>query len=190
MKIKIRHIASFIAGALLTGICYFIILFIYFILPFSFSGQTLSEKEVSDALVFFSLIIILSITCYAVFRQYRLGRKFTAAGIAAIGIIALYGIIYTGKIYVRNINYYEAFNKTNWSESRFKPFKMAKTLVKKDKLTGLSKQEVLDQLGPPENPCNDECLYFKYTTDENWELRIRFRSNKVKEAYLYEEGLF
>lgn len=188
---SMKQLLSCIAGGTVTAIIYAVLLFFFVIGTFSLSGETLSQKENRDTFVFFSLVIILLLTVYVTIRQYLSGKKFTATGIAAVGLLAIYGVFYTGKIYFSNLDYYQGFDKAIWVESRFKPFKMAKTLVKKNKLSMLSKQEILDLLGLPENDCSDECHYLHYTTEGNWKLCILlFDNNKVKEAYLYEEGLF
>lgn len=190
-SLTLKQVTSFVGGALLTGLSYGFLVFLFVMGTFSFVGEELPEKENREAFEFFATVAILLITLYIVFRQYRSGKRFTAAGVATAGIIALYGVVYTGRVYISNLRYYEAFDKNIWLKNESKPFNMAKTLVKKWTLTGLSKQEVLEKLGPAKRPCQDECSFLVYDTNNwNWDLYILFENNKVKEVYLYQEGLF
>lgn len=193
MKFRITfiQIASFTAGAVLPSLIYGILAFLFVVTTFSFSGQKLSEKENTDAFVFFSIVIIVFATYYVMFKKYRSGKKFTAAGIAIAGLIPIYGLFYSGEIYVSNLAYYKVFGQKIWLEGEAKPFKMAKTLVKKHSLIGLSRQEAVEKLGPNETPCKGPVvdLIIYHTTNWEWDLHILFKNNKVKEAYLYEEGL-
>lgn len=94
MKFRITfiQIASFTAGAVLPSLIYGILAFLFVVTTFSFSGQKLSEKENTDAFVFFSIVIIVFATYYVMFKKYRSGKKFTAAGIAIAGLIPIYGL--------------------------------------------------------------------------------------------------
>lgn len=68
---------------------------------------------------------------------------------------------------------------------------MAKTLANDKTLVGQTKLQVIEKLGVShESFKNANVDYFKYLTNkETRELRIDFKNNKVREAYLYEEGL-
>ena len=158
---------------------------------FSFTGETLSEKENREAFFFYTSVLIIVLTLYVIYRRLKTNRKFSAVGIAIPLLFAFYILIVTGKVYFGNLNYRQKFDQAKWKQSESKPFKMAKTMTNDSVLIGQTKQQVLDKLGITKDTLkNDKVDYLKYWTDNGtWELRLYFKDDKVIDAYLYEEGL-
>lgn len=185
-----RQIISFIGGIFITAGIYFIFLFVFVLATFSLSGETLTEKENREAFVFFASAIISFLTVQVIIRKYKKGMKFTAAGVAVPALLAACLTFYSGSVYYENLNYYTSFDKQEWFRLEAKPFKTAKTLAKNKYLIGKEKEYVAEMLGPSGKPYKNNIVdYIIYPTDYNgWQLRLYFEYNKVKKAFLYQEG--
>jgi hypothetical protein len=189
-KMRVGQIISFICGTVITGVIYFIFLFVYVLATFSLSGENLDEKENREAFVFFASLIISFSTVHVIIRKYKKGMKFTAAGIAFPAMLAVYLTFYAGIVYYENLNYYKSFDKQEWFRVGAKPFKTAKTLAKKKYLIGKEKEYVAEMLGPSGRLYKNNIVdYIIYPTDyDGWQLRLLFEYNKAKKAFLYQEG--
>jgi len=187
----LKQFISFIGGLVLTGLIYGLIVCIFVFATFSFAGETLSEKENRDAFFFYSSVIVISVTIYIIYRRLKTNRKFSAIGICIPLVFAFYSCFVFGYTYVGNLTYYQAFDKTKWTQSEYKPFKMVKTLIKEKVLIGQSMQQIINKLGVSNDSLrNDKVDFLKYWTDKDtWEMRLYFKNDKVVEAYLYQEGL-
>ena len=185
-----RQLISFTGGMVITAGFYFLFLFVFVLATFSLSGETLTEKENREALVFFVSVIISFLTVYAIIRKYRKGKQFAAAGIAVPALLAVYITLYSGSVNFDNLNYYTSFEKQEWLRVEAKPFKMAKTLAKNKNLIGKEKEYVAEMLGPSGRTFKNEIVdYIFYPSDyDGWQLRLFFQYNKVKKAFLYQEG--
>lgn len=187
----LKQFISFIGGFILTAIIYAVIMYVFVFATFSFAGETLSEKENREAFFFYTSLCIIALTLYVIYRRLKTYRKFSAFGIAIPLLFAFYIFFVTGQVYFGNLNYRQKFDQAKWKQSESKPFKMAKTMTKDNILIGQTKQQIIDKLGVTKDTLKNEKVdYLKYWTDNGtWELRIYFKSEKVTEAYLYEEGL-
>jgi outer membrane protein assembly factor BamE (lipoprotein component of BamABCDE complex) len=64
---------------------------------------------------------------------------------------------------------------------------MAVTLVKRNTLSGLTKKQVLDLLGQPDNDYQDKSSVFSnisYRVKDEWTLTIYFKNDQFEEAGL------
>ena len=160
-------------------------------MTFSLAGEKLTEKESRESFMFFISLFTAVATGYIIYKLIKQNKKFSAIGIAIPFLFALYVSLSTGLVYLDNLNYRQKFDRTKWVESEYKPFKMAKTIVKDKTLVGLTKRQVIEKLGATNNALkNDKVDYLKYSTDKStWELCLYFKGDKVIDVYLYEEGL-
>ncbi len=189
MEISSKQVTAFLGGMFFTGICYFAIIFFYVLATFSLAGETLTEKENGDTFRFFSVFFIVTITTFIVVRKIRSRQPFTAIGMSLPLALAVYGMIVSGITCIDNLDYHLSFNKQKWDNTEFKPFKMAKTLVKEKKLIGMSHQDLFNMLGSRNNDYWNDKNYMVYPTDNpSWGLEIGFTNDKVESAYLYEGG--
>lgn len=187
----LKQFISFLSGLIFTGLVYALIAYVIVFGTFSLAGQTLTEKENREAFFFYSAFVITTATIYIIVRRVKTNRKFSAIGISIPLLFAFYACIMLGQVYVNNLNYRQAFDKTEWAQSESKPFRMAKTLIKNKALIGQSKQQIIDNLGLTKDSLRNEKVdYLKYWTDNGtWQMRLYFKNDKVVDAYLYEEGL-
>ena len=187
----LKQFISFLGGLILTGFAYGLIMYIFLVATFSFAGETLSNKENREAFFFYTSVFVMATTIYIVYRRLKTNRRFSAVGIAIPLLFAFYIFFVTGQVYFDNLSYHQTFDKSKWTKSEPKPFKMAKTMTKDKVLLGQTKQQVINKLGVTKDTFkNDKVDYLKYWTDKGtWELRLYFKNDKVSEAYLYEEGL-
>lgn len=187
----LKRLISFLGGLIFTGLIYALIVYIIVFATFSLAGQTLTEKENREAFFFYTIFFITVATTYIIVRRFKTNRKFSAVGICIPLLFALYAFFKLGQIYADNLNYRQTFDKTKWTESESKPFKMAKTLIKSKTLIGQSKQQVFDKLGTTKDSIKNEKVDFlRYWTDNGtWQIRLYFKNDRVIDAYLYEEGL-
>ncbi|SEW44148.1 hypothetical protein SAMN05428988_5711 [Chitinophaga sp. YR573] len=188
-----KRIASFLGGLLCTGIIYGVLLYIAVMGTFSLSGERLTEKENREAFFFYTTLLITVITICIIYRLYRKGRKYSAVGISIPLLFALCICLQTGLVYAENLHYQQTFQKAIWTQSKLKPFSMAKTLVKSNMLIGKSMQHIIDQLGKgeeiEETGQNDNGVFFKFLTDDDsWNMYLYFKNDKVVDTYLYQEG--
>jgi Ca2+/Na+ antiporter len=189
-----RHVASFLGGLLFTSIIYGVLLYIVVMGTFSLSGERLTEKENREAFFFYTAVSVTVITICVIYRLYKKGQKYSAVGISIPLLFALYICLQTGLVYAENLSYHQAFQKTIWTQSELKPFRMAKTLVKSNMLIGKSRQQIIDQLGKgeevEETGQNNNREFFKFLTDDDtWNMYLYFKNDKVVDAYLYQEGM-
>ncbi len=191
MEISSKQLVSFLAGMFCTGFIFCALIFIYFIATFSLAGQSLTEKENRDLFCFVSLLLIASTTLYIVILRVRNHKPFSGAGISVPLLFAIYGLIRLGIVNFENADYILRFEKMTWLEDGSKPFNMATTMAKKNLLIGKTRSQIIATLGEGESDFRDNGKgYIFYSTDKaSWELRILFSDDKVKEAFLYEEGL-
>lgn len=64
-------------------------------------------------------------------------------------------------------------------------------MTKSSVLVGLTKQQVIEKLGTPQETVNngqEELLTYE-TDKQNWQLRLSVKNNRVVEAFLFEPGL-
>jgi hypothetical protein len=181
----LRHLISIICGFLITVVVYGVIASAVFYSTFTLEPETLSHYEGSTALYFYSALFISVSTIAIIILLIRRKKNFTARGIKIALLIALFATVNLGWKYFENFHTYESFDSNIWKHSDPKPFKMAKTLVKKHLLKGLTKQQLADKLGNIDSgnySNNDNMIIFK--TDEHWVLYIELKNDSVSRAFL------
>ena len=185
-----KHLRSFFGGMILTGLIYFLIVVLFVFGSFSLSGESLQKKENTEAFVFFAVLTITLITAYIIFRRWRTNRKASAAGIGMIMLFGIYASIMSGIQYVSNLNYHVALDQQTWKNADFKPFNMARTLLKDDQLIGLTKQQLIDKLGIGNLGNRDgNGNLFTYITDtDNWQLKVWIKNDIVTETTMWRPG--
>jgi hypothetical protein len=165
---KRNPVISFFGGLIISGVLYGIVYLLFLFATFNLAGgETLRQIE-SQRTAFLIITIMLAVLAAGVARQYlKKGNKFTAYGISILPMIA---VVIVAAVYIVNFNYSTQFDKTTWEQSDEKPFNIAATLVKQNKLKGLTRQEVKAMLGQG--------------AEENWTLTIYFQHGKVTDAGL------
>lgn len=90
-------------------------------------------------------------------------------------------------LYWNGIHYHTQFDKAVWEQDTWKPLNMTATLVKENKLIGMTRQEVKEMLGQGVeehgNPNTDRGSIL-YLVKENWTLTIYFQKDKVVDTEL------
>ncbi|MBS1655672.1 MAG: hypothetical protein JSU05_12550 [Bacteroidetes bacterium] len=142
-------------------------------------GETLLEEE-NERLLILLVVVGLFIFTLIIARDFRkTGKKYTAAGII---IPPFFILLFTSGFYIYEFNFHTSFNKTEWDQSKVKPFKMAATLIKEKKLIGLTIQEIEDKLGQTSkeninSQTGDGSLSYRVNPD--WTFSIYFTNGKV-----------
>jgi len=102
----------------------------------------------------------------------------------AIVILFKIGIIYFGQL-----NYYQPFDKTKWTNNEFKPFNMAKTLAKEKTLIGLDRKEVISKLGYFKETAKLDGQTLIYNTYKYRQFCVDLKKDTVIKAYLFDPGM-
>lgn len=187
---KNRTIA-FIKGFLISGLVLFILslvvfgsIFIFYLFTGNiFGGETIQEYE-SLKTFLFVLTILISITTFFTIRQFiKESRKYFAFG---IGILPLLGQIIAIVFYIANLPYSTPFEKAKWDQQQEKPYDITVTLVKEEKLIGLTKAELLEMLGHGRyGDRMGERSYIQYVCEKDWMLTVCFISDKVIQVTMH-----
>ena len=176
-----RHpIISFFGGlticGLILGVVYLLILLMTFNLA---GGETLRQIENQRMGLLIITLLLAILAGITVIRFLKSGKKFTAYGISILPIIA---VIIVTVYYVANLNSHKQFDRAVWEQSKWKPFDMASTLVKENKLIGLTRQQVKDMLGQGSEEYGDKNTHrgsILYLVQDDWTLIIYFQKGKV-----------
>jgi len=157
---------------------------IYLLLTFSLAGgDTLGAKESQDILqlVIALLILVCAILVANLYRQRN--KKFTALGIILASLLV--SILATVNYLGHNI-YHTKFDKEIWTQSKWKPEKMSKTLVREKTLIGMTRMQVKEMLGEGSEESADESKRgsISYLVENNWTLMVFFQNDKVVETKL------
>jgi hypothetical protein len=176
---KLGAFVSFLLGFIVTGVILAFIFLCLVILTFDLGGgKTLGELEAQRALML-SITLLLILVAGSVARDFIKGKKrFVALGIR---VMALLCIIVVAGNYIYNLTIPTTFNKTKWEQSDYKPYHMAATLVKRDTLIGLTKQQVKDLLGQGLNRDYESAGagYQEYLVEDTWKLTLYFEKDKL-----------
>ena len=181
-----RHpIISFFIGLIVSGLILGAVLLVFLFLIFDLGGgETLRQIENQRIALLIITIIVVIIAVKTARHFLRTGRKFTAYGISVLSLIA---IVIVGAFYFDNLHSHTEFDKTIWDQDKRKPLNMATTLVKENKLIGMTRLEVKEMLGPGieeyGNPNTDRGS-ISYLVKDNWTLTVYFQKDKVVETEL------
>jgi len=182
-----KNVLSLIGGVLITGVILMIVFFAYFILTLRlFGGERLSQVENEITILVITLAVLAALAVRFSLKKLKKGKKYLAFGVSFLPIIAF---VITTIFYLGMYTYpTTTFNKEKWQKEELKPFKMAATLAKKDKLIDLSREEVFKLLGKEdggvENQSNhiDNGSIFYLLDKKDWVLKIFFKEDKVVEC--------
>ncbi len=172
---KKQPIFSVISAFLISGVALTLIYFGYFFMTFDLAGgETLARIESQKIVLFILTICVLGVT-FSLLKYYlSIGKKHTAIGLIILPILLFGAVSYSC---LDTFLYQEPFDKTVWLQEKWKPLNMAKTLVKKDELIGLSADQVQKMLGEPNEAYSNEeneLVYFSYLVEEDWTMLLRF----------------
>jgi hypothetical protein len=176
----ISFLASLIASGLILGLLFILFLFLTFNLA---GGETLQEMEKLRFTELLIAIFIMVLTATIVKEFIKKGRKYSAAGISVLPVVAFAAISY---YYIDNFSFHATFNKTVWQQSERKPFDMAATLVKQNKLISLSKKEVTEMLGQGHEELDEnlERSSISYFVEKGWTLTVYFENSKAVDVQM------
>lgn len=184
---KLHPVISFIIAFLISGLILsvvFVVLFFLLAMASFAGGETLQDMENLRIAILLIAIILVVIAVMIGRRFTKTGRKSVAYGISVLPVITL---VIVGVFFCYNINYHTEFDTALWGKDKRKPFNMAATLVKEDKLIGLTRQEVKKMLGEGDeeygNPDTDRGAIL-YLVEEGWTMTLYFQKDKVVEAGL------
>lgn len=182
---RYHPVISFSISLTITTFIILIIGFFYFISNFSFGGgETLSEIEMEHILLLYISILIFAVALFVTIFYLRTGKKYTALGILVLPIL----LVFSSSNYLLENNFnHTDFSKTIWMQSKQKPEKMAKTLVREKKLIGLTRTQVKDMLGEGLKEYGNTGTGYsriEYWVSNNWTLTVLFQKDKVIESEL------
>ena len=180
---------SFISGLIIPLIFYAIGGYLLFAMTFSLSSQTLTERENEIALYFYCVLLGIILISFIAFRQFKLKRKPLSFGLAISTIPVIVILFKIGIIYFGQLNYYQPFDKTKWTNNELKPFNMAKTLAKKKTLIGLDRKEVISKLGYFKETARLDGQTLIYYAEKYWQFCIDLKKDTVIKVYLYYPGM-
>jgi|RhiMetdeSRZDD1v2_1073273.scaffolds.fasta_scaffold10967_10 ABC-type transport system involved in multi-copper enzyme maturation permease subunit len=176
---------SFLAGLAVSIAIVGIIYLCFFLLIFDLGGgETLSQVEHQNMAVWFLSVLLFAIAAIYARRYIRNNRKYTGIGIAIVPFM----VTVTATVYLFGANFYHTkFDKATWAQSKPKPDKMAKTLVKEKTLIGLTRMQVKQMLGEGAEEYGDKNTdrgSIIYHVENNWTFSVIFRYDKVIDTQL------
>jgi len=171
---------AIIVSIVIIGVVYLCFFFMIFNLG---GGETLSQIENQNIAQLIISILLLTIAIYYAKRYFNRNIKYTAYGILVFPVI----IFLATTIYFWGHNFYQKFDKTIWVQSKRKPERMAKTLVKGKTLIGLTGEQVKAILGEGSaeyGSITADRGTIEYLVENHWTLIIVFQNDKVAETRL------
>lgn len=179
----ISFIVALIASGLILAVVFVVLFYLLAMASFG-GGETLQDMENLR-------IALLLIAVIPIVIAIKIGRRFAKTGqksvLYGISILPVITFVIVGVFFCYNFNYHTEFDTALWGKDKRKPFNMAATLVKEDKLIGLTRQEVKKMLGEGAeeygNPDTDRGAIL-YLVEEGWTMTIYFQKDKVVEAGL------
>ncbi|MBT1701027.1 hypothetical protein KK083_29310 [Fulvivirgaceae bacterium PWU4] len=108
--------------------------------------------------------------------------KYAAIGFAVPSLIGIILMLVIGPTYFNKSNYYEPFNRQRWLMEDNNRLKMARHLVRSKELINLTRDEVIEKLGP--GYLQQKYLSYKVWGDDCG-LDIAFLNDKVTECWIY-----
>lgn len=108
--------------------------------------------------------------------------KYAAIGFAIPSLIGIALMILIGPIYINKSDYYEPFDKQRWLTEENDRLKMARQLIRSKELINLTRDQVIEKLGP--GYAEENYISYKAWGDDCG-LDIRFSDGKVIECWIY-----
>jgi hypothetical protein len=183
----IRFLLGLTAGALIT-ILIFIVPFYSLVTTTLSGGISIIEYSYWRIGFMFIALVVFLISYHISRYYYSADKKIAAIGFSTVPLLVL---IFTIGVFIYMYDYHTDFNKQLWDKGPVKPYAMSATLSIEKKLTGLSYEEVLTKLGKPfhETKINSEEEIIEYVVENNWNLIIVLKKNKVSETILRDQYL-
>jgi hypothetical protein len=184
-----RHpILSFLRSFILTAIVTGLIIFGFVLLTFNLAGGETLDEEEGQHIAYLIISILLVAIAIGFSRRYFKKNKAFAYGIIVppfLLFIAMIVFVFRDQSYTTN------FDQHTWKQSTWKPEGMAKTLVKKNRLIGLTRQQVKAMLGDgsEEFGINSDRGAIIYRIENNWMLSIIFQNDAVVETIMKRPGM-
>ena len=176
-------------GCLLYGltILYCFLIFASFIgyylgIILSAGGETVTEIIEENDSFTIRLALLSLITFFIVKFAWTKKRRAFSYGIMVIYFIFI--LIYTIPYYSYRYIFPVKFDKGIWTERYCKPFNMAASLVKYEKLIGLSSSNVDAMLNKPTLNYRNTWYPFKYSIENYWEMKIIFDNDTVSRVLM------
>jgi len=182
--LKQNPFISFFAGLIITSLIIGLISICILFLTFNLAGgETLNQIDGQNVGLFILTIAVLAIAFYFCKKYYTTNKKFTAFGI----IITPFFLFIFGIFYLTSSFKTTKFDKVIWTQNKFKPDDMAKSLVRHNTLIGLTRNQVKTMLGQGSeeygNENNDRGSIL-YSVTNGWTLSIIFNKDKVVETQM------
>jgi hypothetical protein len=189
MRKRLHPVASFLLTFTGVSLVYALVAIVAVLVTFTLSGIQFTEKETADATLFTLALFFALLTLWIARYFRRSGRPASAAGAATASLIAIVAFLLFGWHFFSDLRG-SSFEQGKWQRASFKPFGMAKTLMRDQKLVGLSRRELILKLGLGNEGNRDgKGDLFIYITDEdNWQLRFFLENERVKEVDLWQPG--
>lgn len=183
--LKRNPIKSFLIGLTLSAVTVGLISFLLLLLTFNLAGgETLSQIENQNITQLIISIFLLFIAIIIARYYIKSNKKYAAIGMLVVPVV----VVIAATIYLLGQNFYHAdFDKIAWRQSKRKPERMAKTLVKENILIGLTRAQVKEMLseGTEEyGDVNSERGSIVYLVQNDWTLIVLFQKDKVVETKL------
>jgi|JI10StandDraft_1071094.scaffolds.fasta_scaffold1310476_1 hypothetical protein len=176
------------AGLILPAILYAVLAFLMISASFTFVPQTFQEIERKETIAFYFVLLLLILAVIIIVKQYKLGRKSLSFGVSFSSLLLVYALFRLGSIYFPDIVFEKPFNKEEWNKSKLKPFAMAKTVFKQNKLVGLHRKEIIQKLGYDEETAWNEGNTLLYSVENGWVLLIDLKKDTAVRMEFRERG--
>ena len=127
-------------------------------------------------------MIIQVLVAYKVYNYNTIVHKVTCVLIPFLSFLCL---IHFGIDVIQKSSYYSDYNKTEWLEKEEKPIKMIRTIKESKMLIGMSKEELIETLGPSQESYRRDSNQFYFDTDRyESPLLINLKKDTVVDIYM------
>lgn len=177
---------AFVISVLVVGLAVFIHILMVFNLA---GGEALWQIERRYWVAFVMGGCIFLVFLYITNLLRRTGKKYAALGIIIVPVVVFFIGLFD--VIDRNV-LNKKFDKATWQMEKKKPERMAKTLVRKKILIGLSRTAIQEMLGEGVRRHDKKGADKKsiiYHVENGWILTVFFESDTVVDAELREFSL-
>ena len=176
---------SFLAGFFTSGFILCAVYFAFFFLTFNLGGgETIRQIEDQNSIFLIMTVLQAIVIALAIRGLLTKRQAHKACGVGAMSlIIFICAMVY----YIDNFIPHNSFETVLWMKSQQKPLGMAATLVEKEKLVGLTRQEIEKLLGKGDEHSGDsntERGSISYFIENNWTMTVYFEKDRVVSSEL------
>ena len=175
----ILFIAAFLVTSIVVGFAIIVIALLTFDLA---GGETLNQIEGQDILYLVISVLFFTMAIILARPFFKKGKKSIAYGILVVPFL----IVVSLTIYIVKEDFYkERFDSVTWKRTTRKPEGMAKTLVKKKKLIGLTRGQAKEMLGEGNEEYGDKTSdrgSIIYLVENDWTFMVLFKKDTVVET--------